>query len=108
MIDRENAIVRTIETRIALAENREQHEIWITLDVMREILDLLKEKEKEQDKRYVMMIVDWLRNMAYNNYLDSSHMTFCDAILDIIERAQTGLENYFSDYDSDTKRQEGR
>ena len=63
---------------------------------------------KEQDKRYAMMVVDWLRDIAHNNYLDSSHMTFLDAILDIRERAQTGLENYFRDYDSDTKRQEGR
>ena len=45
MTDRKNAIIRTIETRLALAENREQHEIWITNDVMREILDLLKEQE---------------------------------------------------------------
>ena len=46
MIDRENAIIRTIETKLALAESMEQHEIWITLDVMHEILELLKEQQQ--------------------------------------------------------------
>lgn len=76
----------------------------VCVDLFMDVLELLK----EQDKRYAMMVVDWLRDMAHNNYLDLSHMTLWDAILDIRERAQTGLENYFRDYDSDTKRQERR
>jgi hypothetical protein len=79
-----------------LEERKTYGHEWCTTSMAQDTLALLK----EQDKRYAMMVVDWLRDMAHNNYLDLSHMMLWDAILDIRERAQTGLENYFRDYDA--------
>lgn len=98
--DREK-VIKGIETQLDDLQKYADADETLTLtqEQAKEILELLK----EQNKQYAMMVVDWLRDMAHNNYLDSSHMTFWDAILDIRERAQTGLENYFRDYDSDAK-----
>lgn len=49
------------------------------------------------DEYYASMVVDWLREMAHNNYTDIRKMIFLDAILDIRERAETGLANFFRD-----------
>ena len=102
MADREKVIGHLNDCMEASRRNNTW--VFVRKDIVENAIELLK----KQDKRYAMMVVDWLRDMAHNNYLDLSHMTFWDAILDIRERAKTGLENYFRDYDSDTKRQEGR
>lgn len=63
-------------------------------DLLKDALELLK----EQDGRYRVMVVEWLREMAHNNYQEVRKMDFLDAILEIRERAMIGLENYFKDY----------
>lgn len=47
MTDGEYAYIvrRTIENKIAFAENNDQNTLLVTLDVLKDILDLLKEKE---------------------------------------------------------------
>jgi len=40
-------ISRTLETKIAIAENNNQNTLLVTLDVLKEILALLKEQETE-------------------------------------------------------------
>lgn len=62
--------------------------------IMLDALALLK----DQDKLYVDMVIEWLREMAHNNYSDNRQIIFLDAILDIRERAETGLANFFKDY----------
>ena len=39
-----NIVIRTIETKLAMAENRKQNEMFVTLDVMHDILSMLKEQ----------------------------------------------------------------
>lgn len=65
----------------------------IALQIAIDALELLK----DQDERYKTMVVEWLREMAYNNYQETRKMDFLDAILEIRERAMIGLENYFRD-----------
>ena len=56
-----------------------------------------KEMLDEQESYYVGLVREWLREMAHNNYQDERTITFFDAILDIRERAETGLKSYFND-----------
>ena len=37
--------IRTLETRIAIAENNDQNTLLVTVDVLKEILDALKDSE---------------------------------------------------------------
>ena len=57
------------------------------------------------EKYYATMVCVWLREMAHNNYKDDRQMNFVDAILDIRERAETGLQNYFRDHRGKRQRQ---
>lgn len=41
-------ISRTLENKIAIAENNDQNTMLVTLDVLKEILALLKEQEEEE------------------------------------------------------------
>ena len=45
MTDMAYIISRTLENKIAIAENNDQNTILVTLDVLKEILALLKERE---------------------------------------------------------------
>ena len=45
MTDRAYIISRTLETKIAMAENNGNNALIVTLDVLKEILSLLKEQE---------------------------------------------------------------
>ena len=45
MTDRAYIISRTLEDKIVIAENNDQNTMFITLDVLKEILTLLKEQE---------------------------------------------------------------
>ena len=56
-----------------------------------------KEMLDEQESYYVGLVMEWLREMAHNNYQDERKITFLDAILDIRERVETGLKSYFND-----------
>lgn len=47
MLDRTYIIGRTLEDKIAIAENIGQNTMIVTLDVLKEILALLKEQERE-------------------------------------------------------------
>ena len=59
MIDRTYAIIRTLENKIAIAERIEQNILFITLDVMREILELLKEQEPVKPRYTPQSIYSW-------------------------------------------------
>lgn len=98
MTDRAYIVSRMLETKIAIAENNDQNILFITPDVLKEILALLK----EQDERYKNMVISWLREIALNNVDCNRNMTFLDAIENIHDRALYGLEQYFRD------KQEGR
>ena len=54
-------------------------------------------KAKQQRKMYANMVISWLREIALNNVDSNREMTFLDAVEDIRERAEYGLENYFRD-----------
>lgn len=45
MTEREYTIIRTLENTIAVAENNNQNILFVTLDVMKEILSFVKEQE---------------------------------------------------------------
>ena len=45
MTDRAYIVSRTLENKIAIAENNDQNTLFVTLDVLKEILALLKEQE---------------------------------------------------------------
>ena len=47
MTDRAYIISRTLENKIAIAENNDQNTMIVTLDVLKEIFVLLKEQEEE-------------------------------------------------------------
>ena len=47
MSDRAYIVSRTLENKIAIAENNDQNTLIVTLDVLKEILALLKEQETE-------------------------------------------------------------
>ena len=58
MTDRAYIVSRTLENKIAIAENNNQNTLLVTLDVMKEILAILKEQQKE--------IENWIE--AYSQY----------------------------------------
>lgn len=88
MTGRENAIIRTIETKLALAESSEQHEIWITLDVMHEILDLLKEQESLKHKMWNALYAE--EEKLENHYVSTDE--FDKWIVDYRPFLQRGFE----------------
>lgn len=93
MIDREKTI-RNLENIGAWHTHHYEPFHYECAETIHNALDLLK----KQDKRYKEMVVEWLREMAHNNYQEVRKMDFLDAILEIRERAMIGLENYFKDY----------
>lgn len=100
MIDREKTI-RNLETIGAWHTHHYEPFHYECAEAIHDALQLLKGQDvlmKEQDARYKEMVVEWLREMAHNNYQETKKMDFLDAILEIRERAMTGLENYFKDY----------
>ena len=46
MIDRAYIVSRTLESKIAIAENNDQNTLFVTIDVLKEILALLKEQQR--------------------------------------------------------------
>ena len=46
MPDRVYIVSRTLDNKIAIAENNDQNTLIVTLDVLKEILALLKEQEE--------------------------------------------------------------
>ena len=50
MTDRSYIVSRTLEHKIAIAENNDQKTLLVTLDVLKEILALLKEQQEQIDK----------------------------------------------------------
>lgn len=52
MTDSAYIISRTLENKIAIAENNDQNTLLVTLDVLKEILALLKEQEEEVRNAY--------------------------------------------------------
>ena len=50
MTDRVYIVSRTLENKIAIAENNDQNTLIVTLDVLKEILALLKEREAVKPK----------------------------------------------------------
>lgn len=50
MLDRAYIISRTLELKIAIAENNDLNTLNVTLDVLKEILALLKEQEERITK----------------------------------------------------------
>ena len=100
MIDREKTI-RNLGTIGAWHTHRYTPFHYECAETIHNALELLKAQDvpsKEQDARYKEMVVEWLREMAHNNYQETKKMDFLDAILEIRERAMIGLENYFKDY----------
>ena len=51
MTDRAYIVSRTLEHKIAIAENNNQNTLIVTLDVLKEILALLKEQEAREKNR---------------------------------------------------------
>ena len=51
MTDRAYIVSRTLENKIAIAENNDQNTLLVTLDVLKTILDLLKEQETVKPER---------------------------------------------------------
>ena len=51
MTDRAYIVSRTLENKIAIAENNDQNTLIVTLDVLKTILDLLKEQETVKPRR---------------------------------------------------------
>ena len=47
MTDRAYIVSRTLETKIAMAENDGDHALIVTLDALKEILTTLKEQEEQ-------------------------------------------------------------
>lgn len=47
MTDRAYIVSRTLENKIVLADNNDQNAMLVTLDVLKEILVILKEQEDE-------------------------------------------------------------
>ena len=62
MTDRAYIISRTLEHKITIAENNDQNTLFVTLDVLKEILALLKEQE-----RRINELEDKLRLMEYGD-----------------------------------------
>ncbi len=54
MTDREYAYIvrRTLENKIAFAENNNQNALLVTLDVLKDILALLKKQEEQEEREY--------------------------------------------------------
>lgn len=50
MTEREYTVIKTLENKIAFKENNNQTIMFITVDLMKEVLDLLKAKENEINK----------------------------------------------------------
>lgn len=50
MTDWAHNFTRTLESKIKIAENNDQNILFVTLDVMKEILALLKEQQKLIDE----------------------------------------------------------
>lgn len=46
MIDRVNIVSRTLEDKIAIAENNDQNTLFVTIGALKEILAVLKEQQK--------------------------------------------------------------
>lgn len=66
MTDRAYIVSRTLENKIAIAENNNQNTLFVTLDVLKEILALLKEQEAKTGK--------WIEQTDYmgDTYYDCS------------------------------------
>ena len=47
MTDRAYIVSRTLENKIAIAENNDQNTLLVTLDVLKEILSILKEQQQQ-------------------------------------------------------------
>jgi len=78
MTDRTYIVSRTLETKIAMAENNDQNTMLVTLDVLKVILTLLKEQEhgetftvidtktgKEADEYEIALYEDWAKHLCY-------------------------------------------
>ena len=50
MTDRAYIISRTLENKIAIAENNNQNSLLVTLEVLKEILAILKEQQAEIER----------------------------------------------------------
>ena len=61
--------------------------------IAKETLALLK----AQEAVFANLVVDWLREIALNNFDCNRDMTFLDAVEDIRDRASYGLKQYFID-----------
>lgn len=57
MPDRKYIVSRTLENKIAIAENNDQNTMLVTLDVLKEILALLKEYE-QSEQSYLRTLVE--------------------------------------------------
>lgn len=59
MNDITHIVIRTLENKIVLAENNDQNAMLVTLDVLKEILALLKEQEdKIRQLRLALQIMN--------------------------------------------------
>lgn len=52
---------------------------------------------KNEEERYVDMVLSWLMEIALNNSDIREEMPYIDALTDIRNRAKTGLKQYFID-----------
>ena len=50
MTDRAYIVSRTLENKIAIAENNNQNSLLVTLEVLKEILAILKEQQAEIER----------------------------------------------------------
>lgn len=59
MNDITHIVIRTLENKIAIAENNDQNTMLVTLDVLKEILVILKEQEdKIRQLRLALQIMN--------------------------------------------------
>ena len=103
MPDRENVI-----NRMEAICNICKEKTWRTefssdtiFPLLQDVLSILKEQEAVEAKGhaaiFASLVVDWLREIAYNNIDCNREMTFLDAIEDIRDRASYGLKAFFAD-----------
>lgn len=71
MTDMAYIISKTLEHKIAIAENNDQNTLFVTLDVLKEILALLKEQPE------IVMCKDCRKNMMCETTIHKPKDWFC-------------------------------
>lgn len=80
MNDRAYIVSRTLEHKIAIAENNDQNTLLVTLDVLKEILALLKEQEKKQITLHKKHVITWKRDDKFT--MIKLYEAVCETLMD--------------------------